>query len=43
MISPNIFAFQDFSFVKQVQRRKYQLTVQFVLFLSPHYLLIIIM
>lgn len=39
-----MFAFQDFSFVKQVQRRKYQQMVQkwFILYLHITYLMIII-
>lgn len=34
IISSKMFAFQDFSFVKQVQRRKYKYIVQPFLFLS---------
>lgn len=39
-----MFAFQDFSFVKQVQKRKYQHMVQkwFILYLHITYLMIII-
>ena len=37
-----MFAFQDFSFVKQVQRRKYQHTIHTVHFLPSQYLMIII-